>query len=163
MTKYVLVLLSFCVLFKIDILSQNIKYNAKDSLELKIFYNLNNHEILLTFYNNSENSTSILWNDAYPYLYFFEQALQINLFVSKNNKLKLLKINVNEPTFDGNILKIQLKSKEKITKKISLNEIISKEELSEFEYLYLEYICIERPAHEIKLSDILFLNKIKFE
>jgi|GEM_PF-3770503 len=130
-----------CILFFlfIGIFEKSIFAQSKDSISFKIEYDEIEHVLDLSFLNYSTSQFSIAWNDAYPYIYFFEQPLEINIYVGRNDTIQLLKIVDNEPSFDGDTYFFELKSKEKIIKNINLKELITKEDLAKYEYILVKY------------------------
>lgn len=152
------ILIFLGIVVEIYSFGQNVKTSVSDSISLTLEYDKKRHQIDLCFFNRSNSIVSFPWNDAYPYIYFFEQPLEISVYVGKNDTLKLLKMVGNEPSFDGNITLIELKPSEKVIKNIHLNDLITEKEFEKYEYLYVKYKYRIDLSNSINLRCVLPIN-----
>lgn len=151
--KVYILLFVFIGIFEKSIFAQSI-----DSISFHIEYNERKQDVNLYFLNHSSNHFFMAWNDAYPYICFFESPLEINVYVGRNDTIQMLKIVGNEPSFDGNTYFFELKSKEKTMKTINLKYLISKEDMAKYEYVLVKYKWKIDISNSIDLKDTFIIT-----
>jgi hypothetical protein len=136
---------NFVILFLFSTLNSFSQVNtiSIDSVNIDISFNSIKQNLCVQFINKSKVKVVLPWKESLPYS-DFEGEVKFNIYVVNNLNKQLLKVTENIPQYVFESNDIEIKKRGSISKIIELEQMISRNEICKYDYIYVQYILREK-------------------
>jgi hypothetical protein len=116
------------------------KGDVLDSIKIEIELDSLNFALNVNFINLSQDKLFLPWDESIPYFYTHDAEIKFNINLGIDNKIFLQKITKNIHLYENERKDIEIQKNGCVKKIVKLTGMISKNEIYDYEFIYVQYI-----------------------